>query len=156
MLAPPAPANGFHFRHAAILLDSFAHWSGRQLLPRSGDAVVDARALFNAPFVVVSHGAEVEPIFNYGNALALRLFELPWEGFTQLPSRQSAEPLNQAARALFLARVARDGYLDGYEGVRISANGRRFRIRDAILWNLREPTGAFRGQAATFAHWELL
>ena len=86
--------------------------------------------------------------------LALRLFELPWEAFTRLPSRQSAEPLNQAERAQFLARVARDGYLEGYEGVRISATGRRFRILDAILWNLRDGAGERCGQAATFARWE--
>ncbi len=154
MSAPPSPANGFQYPHAEILLDSFAHWSGRQLLPRSGDGITDARTLFEAPFVVVSHGTEAEPIFNYGNALALHLFELPWEGFTRLPSRRSAEPLNQAERAQFLARVARDGYLEGYQGVRISAKGRRFRILDAILWNLRDAAGTFRGQAATFARWE--
>lgn len=154
MSAPPSEANGFLYPHAEILLASFASWRGRQLLPRSGDGVADARALFEAPFVVVSHGTEAEPIFSYGNALALRLFELPWEAFTRLPSRQSAEPLNQAERAQFLARVARDGYLEGYEGVRISATGRRFRILDAILWNLRDGAGERCGQAATFARWE--
>lgn len=151
----PSQYNGFLYPHSTILLDSFAHWSGRELLPRSGDTVADARALFGAPFVVVSHGTEAEPIFNYGNALALRLFELPWADFIRLPSRRSAEPLDQIERAQFLARVARDGYLEGYEGVRISATGRRFRILEAILWNLRDPaSGAVWGQAATFARWE--
>jgi hypothetical protein len=35
-----------------------------------------AQFLFEAPFVVVSHGIEANPILNYGNKKALTLWEL--------------------------------------------------------------------------------
>ncbi len=156
MSDPPSEANGFLFPQVEMLLRSFAHWSHRELLPPSRDLIADARRLYEAPFVVVSHGTEADPVFNYGNALALELFELTWDAFSELPSRRSAEPINQQQRTLFLQRVARDGYLEGYEGVRISSTGRRFRILGAVLWNLLDAEGRISGQAASFARWEYL
>jgi len=67
-----------------------------------------------------------------------------------------AEPINQAERARLLARVRDQGFIDDYAGVRISRTGRRFRIRDAIVWNLMTDSGAYCGQAARFEHWEPL
>lgn len=55
------------------LLDSFHHWTSRDLLIRSGSIEDQAQALFAAPFVVVSHGTEPDPILNYGNQTALDL-----------------------------------------------------------------------------------
>jgi hypothetical protein len=37
--------------------------------------------------------------------------------------------------------------------VRIAKSGRRFRIDDGVLWELRDAHGALQGVAATFAHW---
>lgn len=34
--------------------------------------------------------------------------------------------------------VARDGFSRNYAGVRVSKSGRRFRIKDAVVWNLFE------------------
>lgn len=39
----------------------------------------------------MSHGLEVDPVFNYANQCALDLFEMTWEDFIKLPSRLSAE-----------------------------------------------------------------
>ena len=39
----------------------------------------EAEALMDAPFVVLSHGTEDDPIFNYGNLAAQKLF-LEWIG----------------------------------------------------------------------------
>ncbi len=58
-----------------LLLDSFRRWTGCELLERAGTAEDQARALFAAPFVVVSHGTEDDPILNYGNQAALDLWE---------------------------------------------------------------------------------
>lgn len=57
-----------------------------------------AAALWTAPAVVVSHvfAEGVPPVFNYGNARALALWETSWEAFCRTPSRQSA-PLEDAA-----------------------------------------------------------
>jgi len=73
--------------------------------------------------------------------------------FTRLPSRYSAEPLAREERARLLARVSRDGFIDDYAGVRISAQGKRFRIAQAVVWNLIDADGRCHGQAATFTDW---
>lgn len=157
-MSQPAPqaSNGWYAEQVTRLLDSYRHWTKRELLARSSDPIDTARRLFLAPFVVVSHGPDPDPCFDYGNAAALRLFELEWEAFVQLPSRRSAEPVNRGDRAKLLARVQRDGYSDDYSGVRIGARGRRFRITRALVWNLIDDGGRNLGQAATFSDWQFL
>jgi hypothetical protein len=59
-------------------------------------------------------------------------------------------------RAEFLRRVRENGFIDDYSGIRISRTGRRFRIRQAIVWNVLDDAGAYAGQAATFSSWEFL
>ncbi|HEY1064497.1 MAG TPA: MEKHLA domain-containing protein, partial [Pirellulales bacterium] len=89
------------------------------------------------------------------NHTALTLWEMDVETITRTPSRLTAEPVHRDERARLLERTARDGYVDDYQGVRISSTGRRFRIEQAIVWNLfaaksgSEPAG----QAATFNSW---
>lgn len=73
-----------------------------------------------------------------------------------MPSRLTAEPMHREERAQFLARTAAEGFITGYSGIRISATGRRFRIEDAVIWNLARPDGARAGQAASFARWSFL
>lgn len=138
------------------LLDSYRHWIGRELLGRSGSIEDQARVLFEAPFVVVSHGADPDPILNYGNHIALELWDMTWEQFTQTPSRHTAEPLNQEERAAMLKIADRQGYFEGYRGVRISSSGRRFLVEDATVWNVLDPSGQRFGQAATFSRWSFL
>lgn len=111
----------------------------------------DPLALWCAPRVIVAHGTEADPVFFYGNRAALQLFEMSFAEFSRLPSRFSAEPLAQAARASLLDRVARCGFVDDYSGVRISKSGKRFAIENATVWNLLDDAGVYRGQAATFA-----
>jgi len=135
------------------LLDSFHCWTGRELLPRDGPPEEQARALFRAPFVVVSHGTEADPVLNYGNQAALDLWEMAWEQLTRTPSRLTAEPMNREERARMLAVAAAEGYFAGYRGVRISASGKRFLVEDATVWNVVDGSGLLIGQAATFARW---
>jgi hypothetical protein len=129
---------------------------GRELIERSGDPADEARRLFEAPFVVVSHGTQADPILNYGNRTALELWETDFASLTAMPSRLTAEAPERAERARLLERTARDGYVDDYRGVRISTSGRRFLIEQAIVWNLVDAAGRPVGQAATFAHWKVL
>jgi hypothetical protein len=154
MNCKPSPNNGYLHEHAAILLHSFHHWTGRELIVSGPDEIDNFRRLFTAPIVVVSHGTHDDPIFNYGNALAMELFEMEWEDFTRMPSRKSAELANRAQRARILTEVAEKGFSAGYGGIRISASGRRFRITDATLWNLLDKDGGYYGQAACFQRWE--
>jgi hypothetical protein len=138
---------------AGLLLASFERLLGRELVSSDGSQRDRAERLFHAPFVVVSHGTQVDPILNYGNAAALALWEMTPEQLTQTPSRLTAEPLHRDERARLLERTRRDGYVDDYSGVRISATGKRFRIERAIVWNLTDAAGTHLGQAATFDSW---
>lgn len=142
--------------HTQLLLDSYRHWIGRDLLSPRGRPAEDARALFLAPFVVVSHDTQPDPILNYGNRTALELWEMDLDTLLRTPSRLTAEPVHRDERARLLARTTRDGFVDDYSGIRITATGRRFRIARATVWNLVDTSGQYAGQAATFDAWDWL
>jgi hypothetical protein len=122
--------------------------------PRHTDNL--AQTLFEAPFVLLSHGTESDPILNYGNRMALTLWETDWEQFTRMPSRLTAEPLAREERAHVLTDVARRGYTNSYQGVRISTAGRRFLIERAVVWTIVDAHEGYRGQAAMFEKWTYL
>ncbi len=136
-----------------LLLESFHRWTGRDLFTRTGSPDEQAQALFAAPFVVVSHGTEFDPVLNYGNQAALDVWETTWEQLTKMPSRLTAEPMNREERARMLAVAEARGYFSGYRGVRISSTGKRFMVEDATVWNVVDGQGIRVGQAATFARW---
>ena len=136
------------------ILESYRVLTGETLLPYEGDLEAAAQALFSAPFVVVAHGTECDPVLNYGNAMALRLWEMEWSEFTQTPSRFTAEAPEREERARLLSEVTKNGFIRNYSGVRISKTGVRFRIQRATVWNLFDEDGSIHGQAATFVHWE--
>jgi MEKHLA domain len=139
-----------------ILLASYRQLLGRELIECSGSRLEKAKLLNAAPFVVVSHGTQSDPVLNYGNQVALDLWEIDWTMFTQTPSRSTAEPVNQATREVMMAQVLRQGFVKNYRGVRISSSGRRFEIDRAIIWNVTNLQGQLCGQAATFARWQYL
>ena len=138
------------------LLDSYRHWLGTDLMDRGGSASEQAERLYLAPCVVVSHGIESDPILNSANAIALTLWEMPLEQFLKTPSRLTAEPVHRDERARMLDITRRQGYIDDYRGIRVSATGRRFRIDRAIVWNILDDQNQPAGQAATFSEWEFL
>jgi hypothetical protein len=109
-----------------------------------------------SPVVVVSHGMQTDPVLNYGNRMALTLWEMTWEQLIETPSRLTAEPVNRAEREWMLEQARVRGYLDTYKGVRISRSGRRFLVEGAIVWNVLDAHRQQIGQAATFAHWTWL
>lgn len=133
-----------------LIASSFARLTRRRLVPRSASL---AAALWTAPRAILAHGEGEDPLFFYGNRLALSLFEMSAGDFIGMPSRLSAEPVEREERARLLQRVGRDGYIDDYSGIRISATARRFRIARATVWNLVDEAGHVHGQAATFTDW---
>jgi hypothetical protein len=142
--------------HGAELLRTYHQWTGSHLIAPCGDARAEARMLFEAPFAVISAGAEGDQILNYGNRTAMSLWQMDWEILTTMPSRLTAEPMHRDERAEFLCRVRERGFIDDYSGIRISSTGRRFRIRQATVWNVTDALGDYAGQAATFSNWEFL
>lgn len=139
-----------------IIVDSYQKLLNKRLIESDNTPEEISQALFNAPFIVVSHGVQADPIFNYGNQAALKLWSISWEKLIQTPSRLSAEPVNRATRRVMLEQAATKGYIDNYQGVRITTTGKKFSIQEAIIWNLTDKSGKKCGQAATFSHWKWL
>ena len=81
---------------------------------------------------------------------------MSWDEFVRTPSRLSAEPVNRSERQQLLAQVAEHGFIDHYRGVRISKKGARFMIKNAVVWNLTNDRGDYKGQAACFSDWRYL
>ena len=134
----------------ALLTDSYARLVRALLVPPGTDADWLYR---EAPFVVVAHGTDQDPKFIYANKAAQKCFEYSWEEFMSLPSRLSAEAPDRAQRQALLQEVARNGFLSGYQGLRVAKSGRRFIIEDGVVWELVDREGMRHGQAATFLSW---
>jgi MEKHLA domain len=133
-----------------LIAESFFRLTSQRLVPPDEDA---ATALWGAARVILAHGTGADPVFFYANRMALDRFEVTAAQLVRMPSRLSAEPLLREERAALLARVTRDGFIDDYAGIRVSATGRRFRIEQAVVWNLIDAAGTCHGQAATFGRW---
>src|SRR5262245_23364276 len=110
----------------ALLTSSFYRLVGKKLTDRD-----PAWLYAEAPFVVLAHDTQPDPIFIYANRAAQDCFGYGAEEFLTLPSRLSAEAMLQEKRQAVLDAVARDGFIAGYSGIRIAKSGRRFSIRDA-------------------------
>jgi hypothetical protein len=137
----------------ALLTGSYARLVSAPLVPKGKDATW---LYGEAPFVVLAHNTEADPIFIYANQAAQKCFSYSWDEFMTLPSRLSAERADQAARQALLDAVAKNGFMTGYSGVRVAKSGARFRIEHGVVWELLDPEGVRRGQAATFSYWQRL
>ena len=140
----PSASNGFQADHARLLTESFHALLGRPLFDGT------AKDLYHAPMVVLSHTTDADPILNYGNLAAQRLWQLSWDELTALPSRQTAEPMEQAQRDAMFAQMRSKGFIEDYRGIRIGSTGQRFEIKNAIIWTLHDNNGQKRGEAACF------
>lgn len=138
----------------AILRKSLRHWTGQDLVSLGANGRDAAEFLYHAPFVLLSHDSSADPVFTYANRAGQSLFEMNWTDFLKTPSRYSAEPVNQQERERRLREVSSRGFVDQYQGVRISKTGRRFFISEAVVWNLLGVDGRLCGQAAMFDRWE--
>lgn len=143
----------FYIKHGHLLCSSFLHWTDKHLITSHSEPEEIIMALFKAPFAIVSHGIEEDPVFNFGNKVALELFELDWDQFIQLPSRNSVETTNRNQREELMRHVSNDGHMIDYSGMRISSTGKRFKIEGATIWNIIDEDGHYYGQAATFKNW---
>lgn len=142
--------------HSQRLLRSFQYWTATPLLSVVGSTVEIAQALFEAPFVVVSHGTEADPVLNYGNRMALRLWEMDWQQLTSIPSRYTAEPMERSQRERLLAQAKQQGYINDYRGIRISSTGKRFWIENVVIWDVLDEENRCCGQAASFSQWQFI
>lgn len=155
-ISEPCAKNNYLGGHAELILSSFLRLTGKKLVDAKLSHIERYQALYEAPFCVVSHNTELDPIFNYANKTALQIFAMDWDQFTNLPSRLSAEQQVREEREKLLARVTQYGFIDNYKGVRVSATGQRFQVEDAVVWNLIDENECYRGQAAALFKWSVL
>lgn len=146
----------FLLRQTECLIRSYHQWTGKNLWNPTVSLEEAAQGLFNASFVLASSDTSSDPLLNYGNLAALKLWELPWQKFTQTPGRYTAEPMERAQRDKFLEEVKKNGFIENYSGIRISSTGKRFEIKKATVWNLMDQNHQYAGQAAMFNDWEYL
>jgi len=113
-----------------------------------------ARWLYeDAPACVLAHNTEPDPRFIYANRAAQTFWSIAGKRSYCCPR---ASLPKRAERQRLLDAVSRDGFATGYSGIRIAKSGRRFRIEDGVLWQLRDAQDALLGVAATFTHWRNL
>ena len=161
---PPPPKNSpsaqvdsswqtdFAVAQTQMLAHSLKHLTGRDLLPGNFPAAELAEKTFHAPFVLVSHGTQADPVLNYGNAAALALWEMSWDEFTRTPSRLTAEAPNREERARLLAAVTRGASLTIIPacGFPKPGGGLKFPGRPSGTWLRR--TGHFTDKPRCFAN----
>ena len=155
-MVEPSPQNDYLGQHAELLISSYRRLTGKDLVEPEIQNIEQYRALYNAPYGLLSHNMEDDPLFTYANKTAQKLFQMSWSKFIGLPSRKSAEPVNRAERKRLLDRVTHEGFIDDYSGIRISSTGVRFWIKDATVWNMIDEKGNYQGQGAIFNKWVLL
>ena len=157
VLARPDAANGFQNDFVARVARSFAHVTGRDLYAEAGiDLAAPGISAWDGNFALLTHRGDAEAMLNYGNRFALNLWECDWDQFIRTPSRATAPADDVEERTGMMDKVARDGFVSGYDGRRISRNGRLFVIRDVTVWQLREPSGESFGVAAFFRDYRTL
>ena len=155
----PPEAKDFVRSHSRLLIKSLLRFRD---IPVHAKAIREltpeqlAGYLFENHTAVVSQGTEENPILNYGNRNALRLWKMDWKEFTSTPSQRTAEPELQEERARILEVVQNKGIIYPYSGIRISGDGRRFLIKDTKIWRVEEDDGTPRGMAAMITDWEML
>jgi hypothetical protein len=152
----PSNKNGYLKDYVSLITSSLKKLANIEIVDFSLDLEEQAKQAFNSDYVLLAHNGAEEPVFNYANQTALELFEMSWEEFTNMPSKYSAESDERAEREKFLAEVAENGYSKNYSGIRISKTGRRFKIKNVILWNVYDSENNKIGQAAVFDKYEYL
>lgn len=132
------------------LCNSYRHWLGRTLGSELVSEPTPAWLYYQAPFCLLAHDGASDPRFVYANVAAQRCFEYAAHELLGLPSRLSAEAPDRAERDALLRTVTTQGYAEGYRGLRVAKSGRRFWIENVTVWNVLDPSGRWKGQAAVY------
>jgi PAS domain S-box-containing protein len=132
-----------------LLSDNYRRLVGKPLVPDAVPANERAAWLYEAaPFGILAHDTQADPVFVYGNLRAQEIFGYNWDELTALPSRLSAEAPERSERQAFLEQVTAHGFVTNYRGIRIAKSGTRFWIEHVTVWQLTDENGVYRGQAA--------
>jgi PAS domain S-box-containing protein len=146
---PAAPTQSTDPEFFRLLSDNYRRLVGKPLVPDTVPPAERAKWLYeSAPFGILSHDTQDDPVFVYGNLRAQEMFGYHWDELTTLPSRLSAEAPERSERQAFLEQVNAHGFVTNYRGIRVTKSGTRFRIENVTVWQLSDENGVYRGQAA--------
>ena len=112
-----------------------------------------AQELFASSKAVLAHDHSADPLLTYANSTALRIWGHRWQTMVGMPSRLTAEESARRERASALQQAHQSAGFQGYCGIRINQEGRRFMIHNARIWPLLNTNDEFCGQAAAFSSW---
>ena len=147
----PDVSNQYCREHVSILLSNLKRWTGFDLTQEYSISDEElGKGIFEAKFCLLSSDLSADPILNYGNQIALDLWEMTWEELTSTRSRDTAKPDRQSDRDELMRQVNEKNFVTGYSGMRVSKSGREFMIKDVTIWNLFDDDEKKYGRAAWF------
>ncbi|VEI19244.1 MEKHLA domain [Serratia plymuthica] len=118
---------------------AYRHWTGVGL-PGPQATAPDPHFLWlhhQAPYSLLAHEGDVEPVFIYANHCAQQCFGYSFDEFIALPSRLNASPVDRAERQQLLDKTARQGIAQGYRGLQVDEFGNAFSIYDCAYGRSR-------------------
>lgn len=146
--------HSFYNTQADLIASNYKKFTGKALLEDNDTPSI--QELFTAPLIILSHGVEDDPLFNFSSQRGLDLFDYDFEDFILLPSRKSAEMVEREERDSLFKEVEERGFITNYRGIRVTSTGKRFYIENALIWNLTDRQGRYYGQAAAFSKYTFL
>jgi hypothetical protein len=133
--------------------NSLQRFYGKSLYEEISLAVpaVTADVHSNERHVVISHGTQEDPIYNYANKAGLQFSGYSEDEFVQLPSRYSAPDGSlRADRSVIVQHVIQHGWAIIPEAIRQNKAGQCFLVQRILFFNVYDDNGNRIGQAATF------
>ena len=153
----PGEDNDYQDAFVTCVVESFARVTGRDLVQETGlDSTQSGRGAWFGDFALLTHRGDERAMLNYGNVFALRLWECDWNSLVSSPSAATAPEGDHEARDHLLEKVAKDNFVSGYSGRRMSFKGRLFLIQDVTVWRLLDAAGTPFGVGAFFRHYRYL
>jgi hypothetical protein len=143
--------------HVSLLDRSLKHLTGRGVYERMGVQPSSPKGIYNTVclnerFVLISHGTEANPIYNFGNVAALQAFVRSWDNL-MIPSAESVvlRSQDETLRNELMQKVTDNGFVEGASGIRVRGDGKFIKLVDAVVWNCYDnDNSTYIGQAAFF------
>jgi hypothetical protein len=152
--------------HVGLLDSSLKKLTGKGVYERMGLSIMNDDAdddeaiatickevCWNRRYVLISHGTESNPIYNFGNKAALEAFVRTWDSLLELPSAQSVvlRSQDEVLRNKLMQQVTEQGFVEGASGIRVRGDRKFIQLVNAVVWNCHDDnTGDYIGQAALF------